>query len=167
MDGRMDAVVTWIQGTPVSEALRQSQYAFPAGETLHFVGLAMLFGFVAILDRRMLGVARQLPLASLHRILPWGVTGFTITFATGLLFIFATPEQYLNDWVFWSKMLFVALAGVNVLIFYAGGIYRLVETLGPGEDAPPPAKAIAATSLVLWIGVMFFGRMLPFLGVAF
>lgn len=163
----MDAVITWIQGTPLNAALVQSIWAFPAGETLHFIGLAMLFGFVAMLDLRMLGVAKQIPLAPLHRLLPWGVTGFLITFSTGLLFIFATPEQYLKDWVFWSKMLLVALAGVNVLVFYTGGIYRLVEALGPGQDAPVPAKMIAVTSLCLWVGVMFFGRMLPFLGSAF
>jgi hypothetical protein len=163
----IDAVVQWIHGTWMSKALVASPYAFPAGETLHFVGLAMLFGFVATIDLRMLGVAKNLPLAPLHRLLPWGVAGFVMTGLTGLLFIFTSPEQYLHDWVFWSKMSFIALAGANVLSFYVGNIHREVEALGPGDDAPPRAKAIAVTSLLLWIGVMFFGRMLPFLGEAF
>lgn len=163
----IDAVIAWIQGTSISAAVVQSPWAFPAGETLHFIGLAMLFGFVATIDLRMLGFGKQLPLAPLHRLLPWGVAGFLLTLATGVLFIFATPEQYLKDWVFWSKMLLVVLAGLNVLVFYAGGIYHQVEALGPGDDAPPPARAIAVTSLFLWVGVMFFGRMLPFLGNTF
>lgn len=163
----MQPVVTWIQGTAISRALVESPWAFPAGETLHFIGLAMLFGFVAVLDLRMLGVAKQLPLAALHRLLPWGAAGFALTLLTGLLFIFSTPNQYLEDWVFWSKMGLIVLAGVNVLVFYAGGIYRQVERLGAGESAPAPAKLIAATSLSLWVGVMFFGRMLPFLGGTF
>jgi hypothetical protein len=92
---------------------------------------------------------------------------FALTLLTGLLFIFSTPNQSLEDWVFWSKMALIVVAGLNVLVFYAGGIYRLVEQLGPGEDAPGPARFIAATSLSLWLGVMFFGRMLPFLGGTF
>jgi hypothetical protein len=64
-------------------------------------------------------------------------------------------------------MLFIALAGTNVLAFYFTGIFRTVEKLGPGEEAPGSAKVIAAVSLFLWIGVMYLGRMLPFLGDAF
>ena len=66
-----------------------------------------------------------------------------------------------------AKIAFIGLAGVNVLAFYGSGLYRQVETLGPGEDAPSGARLVAVTSLALWIGVMFWGRMLPFLGEAF
>jgi hypothetical protein len=163
----MQSFITWLGHTPVSIAIKSSAWMFPAGETVHFVGLAMLFGFVAALDLRMLGVGRQIPLHYLHRFLPWGVTGFCMTMASGLLFITAAPEQYLLSWVFWSKIVFVVLAGVNVLLFYLSGIYERVETLGPGEDAPGSAKMIAGVSLFLWVGVMFWGRMLPFLGTAF
>lgn len=55
----------------------------------------------------------------------------------------------------------------NVLLFYVTGVFRNVEGLGPGDDAPLAAKVIAAVSLFLWIGVMYLGRMLPFLGDAF
>ena len=47
------------------------------------------------------------------------------------------------------------------------GVFHQVESLGPGEDAPLGAKIIAVVSLVLWVGVMYLGRMLPFLGDAF
>jgi hypothetical protein len=151
----------------VHAAIVSSQWAFPIGEILHFIGLAMLFGFVAALDLRMLGVGKQIPLAWLHRFLPLGAAGFLLTLLTGLLFIAAVPDQYLLSWVFWSKIAFIGLAGVNVLAFYGSGLYRQVETLGPGEDAPSGARLVAVTSLALWIGVMFWGRMLPFLGEAF
>jgi hypothetical protein len=167
MHDAVESFMVWLGGTSVSTAIASSRWMFPAGETLHFVGLAMLFGFVAALDLRMLGIGKQIPLAVLHRFLPWGVTGFGLTLATGVLFIVAAPDQYLLSGVFWAKILFIALAGANVLLFYASGIYETVESLGPGEDAPGGAKAIAATSLFLWVGVMFWGRMLPFLGIAF
>ncbi len=167
MHDQMQLFIVWLSQTPASHYAKSSAWMFPAGETIHFVGLAMLFGFVAALDLRMLGVGKQIPLQYLHRFLPWGVTGFVMTMATGLLFIVTAPDQYLLSWVFWSKIVFIALAGLNVLLFYASGIYKTVEHLAPGEDAPHNAKVIAVASLFLWVGVMFWGRMLPFLGVAF
>jgi hypothetical protein len=46
-------------------------------------------------------------------------------------------------------------------------VFQRVEHLEPGENAPFAAKIIAATSLFLWLGVMCFGRLLPYLGDAF
>src|SRR5262249_33732852 len=64
------------------------------------------------------------------------------------------------------KLLFIGLAGVNVIVFYVTGLYRRVDGVGAGGDVPGPAKVAAAVSLFLWIGVMFWGRMLPFIGHA-
>lgn len=163
----MQSVIDWLNTTRLHAVMVDSQWAFPAGETLHFIGLAMLFGFVAALDFRMLGVGKQIPLHYLHRFLPFGVAGFVLTLGTGLLFIVAVPDQYLLSWVFWSKIAFIGLAGVNVLAFYASGLYAQIQALGPGEEAPSAARIVAATSMFLWVGVMFWGRMLPFLGEAF
>jgi hypothetical protein len=60
----------------------------------------------------------------------------------------------------------MALAGINALLFELTVLPR-IHVLGPFDEAPSAAKLIAATSLALWIAVMFFGRMLPFLGEAF
>jgi hypothetical protein len=69
--------------------------------------------------------------------------------------------------VFWLKIAFIALAGVNVLLFYATGLSRRVDEVGAGEDVPGAARVVAAASLFLWFGVLYWGRMLPFLGGAF
>ena len=142
-------------------------WVWPASETLHFIGLAMLIGVVGLMDLRLLGLAKRLPFAPLHRLLPWGIAGFGICLVTGSLFFAGDPFQYIHNPVFWFKLLFIILTGANVLAFYLSGVFRRVEDLGRGEDAPLAAKLIAATSLVLWVGVMYLGRMLPFLGDAF
>jgi hypothetical protein len=115
----------------------------------------------------MLGMAKRLPFAPLHRLLPFAIAGFCICLGTGSLFFAGDPFQYIHNAVFWFKLLFIFLAGINVIVFYASGLFRKLEDLGPGEEAPFSAKLIAVTSLVLWIGVMYLGRMLPFLGDAF
>jgi len=157
----------WLKTTSLSEFVIHSSWVWPAGETLHFVGLAMLIGVIALMDLRMLGMAKRLPFAPLPRLLPFAIAGFCICLGTGILFFTGDPFQYIHNPVFWFKLLFIFLAGINVVVFYASGLFRELEDLGPGEDAPFSAKLIAALSLVLWIGVMYLGRMLPFLGDAF
>jgi hypothetical protein len=65
-----------------------------------------------------------------------------------------------ND-AFKMKLLFMTCAGINVLLFYTT-VYHRIKVLGPGDDAPAPAKTMAAVSLVCWIGVMSCGRLLTF-----
>ena len=158
----------WIHGTRLSWAVAGGYpWVWPACETLHFIGMALLIGIVGLLDLRMLGLLKGLPVQPLNRLLPWGIFGFAMNMATGFLFFAGDPFQYIHNNVFWLKMLFVTLAGVNVGVFYLTGLSRRVESVGGGEEVPGAAKLVAATSLFLWIGVMYWGRMLPFLGDAF
>lgn len=163
----MEQVSAWLSSTAVSQYIIDQRWIFPGCEIFHFVGMAMLIGFAMTLDLRMIGVARNMSLGPLHRLLAFGLTGFAITAVTGVGFVVAAPSQYLPNGVFWFKMLFLLLAGLNIGVFYTTGIYQTVETLGPGEDAPMPAKVVGAVSLFLWAGVLFWGRMLAFLGIAF
>jgi len=52
----------------------------------------------------------------------------------------------------------IMLLGLNVAAFYLTGAFDSVRDLGPGDDAPPFAKWIAATSLFLWFAVITLGR---------
>jgi hypothetical protein len=157
----------WLEATSVSRAVTHYSWIWPTCETLHFIGLALLFGNVGVLDLRLLGALKQLPVAPLNRLIRWGVLGFVINLLTGLVFFVGAPSQYVANIAFAFKLIFMVLAAVNLAAFYATGIARTVDGLGPGDDAPASAKIIAATSLFLWVGVMFWGRMLPFIGNAF
>ena len=153
--------VRWLEDTPVADFINNTFWAWPAIENFHFLGLALLVGMIGLLDLRMLGLATSIPPAALHRFVSVGVAGFVLCLITGALFFTAKPDLYIHNPAFYLKMLFVVLAGVNVGVFYLVA-FRDVERLGPGDSAPPAAKAIGAISLILWIGVICFGRLLPF-----
>jgi hypothetical protein len=163
----VEAFARWINGTWVADFVNGLPWTWPICETLHFLGMALLIGTVGLLDARMLGVFKGLPGGPLARLAPWGVAGFVINLVTGFLFFAAAPGQYIDNSVFWYKMLFIALAGANVLVFYVTDLARRVEALQPGDAAPLGAQLVAGSSLFLWFGVIFWGRMLPFIGNAF
>jgi hypothetical protein len=163
----MQAFAVWLAATRYSAFVNGHQWVWPACETLHFIGLALLIGNVGLLDLRLLGFAKGLPFVALNRFVRWAVLGFVINFATGVTFFIGNPFQYVHNIAFGYKLAFMALAGVYVLVFYATGLFRTLVALGPDQDAPLLAKVIAATSLCLWIGVMYMGRMLPYIGNSF
>ena len=162
----MEPVWVWLKNSSASHLIINVPWVWPACETLHFIGMALLMGVIGVIDLRMLGVLKRVPFAPLHRLLPWGIAGFIINLITGFMFFAGDPYQYKDNIAFLFKMLFIVLAGINVLIFYLIP-FRQVEAMGPGDDAPMFAKVIAATSIFLWFGVMYWGRMLPFIGNAF
>lgn len=163
-----EAFSIWIKTTPVSYFVTHYAWVVPACQTIHFFGLALLFGMVGILDLRMLGVGKRLPLGPLNRAVPlWGFIGFTLNLITGFLLYAGDSVQYYHNIAFRWKMFFIFLAGLNLVAFNITGVSRKVDYVGPGEDPPMLAKVMAGTSLFLWIGVMFWGRMLPFIGTAF
>jgi len=145
----------WVTGTP---------WVWPASETIHFVGLCLLLGVVFLVNFRMLGIVKNISFSALHRLLPVGIIGYLINSVTGMLFFIGTPEQYIQNVAFYWKVLFMLMAGVSVLYFT---VFDEPWSIGPGDDAPAAAKIIAASTIALWLGVMYMGRMLPYLGNSF
>ena len=129
---------------------------------LHFIGLVMIVGAVGALDLRMLGFAKEFPIATTLQLVPWALAGFAINLTTGILAFIGMPEFYTYDMVFWIKIFAILLLGLNAAAFYLTDTFDAVKHMGPGEDAPPLAKIIAASSLALWFAVITLGRYIQF-----
>ena len=126
---------------------------------MHFIGLTLLFGAIAAWDLRLLGMAKRVPIAAFHRLVPFAVLGFAINAPSGSMFLMTEPDQYLYNPAFHFKLLFMALAGLNVVVFYVA-VFRRVSGLAPGVDEPHAVKAFGAASLICWTAVIVCGRLL-------
>jgi uncharacterized membrane protein len=125
---------------------------------LHFIGLALVVGAVGVLNLRLLGFLKRLPVAPLHRLMPWAMAGFGVNLLTGLLAYIGMPGYYTFDIAFWLKILAILLVGLNLAVFYLTDVFATIEGLGPGDDASVFAKFIAGTALLLWFAVITLGR---------
>src|SRR5262245_23635316 len=125
---------------------------------LHFVGLVLLIGTIGLFNLRVLGFAKQVPIAPLNKLVPWGIAGFGINVLTGLLAFIGMPTFYSHDIAFVLKIAAILLAVTTMGVFYLTNAFRDCEAVGPGEDAPLNAKLIAGASLVLWFTVIVLGR---------
>ena len=152
----------WLQTAAIASAfVFDNPWVWPVNEILHFVGLCILFGVILLLDLRMLGVLKGVSFAALHRLLPWAIVGFVINAVTGMMFFVANHSQYVANSAFHWKMVLMLLAGVNFLYVT---VYDEGWALGPDDIPSPLTKLLAVSSIVLWVGVIFFGRWLPYLG---
>ena len=161
----MEAFQPWLVDTlrgakPVAQLMRM-HWTWPICESLHFVGLSMLIGAIGIFDLRLIGIGKKIPIAALHRLIPWGIGGYLLNITTGSMFLMTEPDQYIYNPSFHFKILFMMVAGLNVLAFYSSVFWK-VRVLPPGVDTPLSAKLIGAVSLSMWIGVIIAGRLLTF-----
>ena len=163
-------VAYWLDWPSVAYFFQHYTWGWPLCETLHFIGLCLLVGIVGMFDLRVLGIVKGLPLAPLQRLLRWAVFGFVLCVITGGMFVMGIGANLIGEYPYdilmtdtWLqlKLIFMFLAGANVLAFYLTGAARAVDALGPEDNALPLAKVIAGTSLFLWLGVVYFGRLIP------
>jgi hypothetical protein len=141
-----------------SDAMTFSKWWWTFMMAMHFLGLILIVGTVGLLDIRIMGFIKQLPVAPVHRLLPWGMAGLGINILTGLMAFAGRPDNYIFSIAFWLKMLALMLLGLNAVAFYMTDVFGDVENLKPGEDAAISAKLVAASSLFLWFAVIVLGR---------
>jgi hypothetical protein len=123
-------------------------------------------GTAGVFDLRMLGFLRRLSMPAAMQMRVWAGIGLFINLVTGVLFVAAAPEQYLENVAFYAKLAFLLIAVLNIAVFETTQGRRLL-TVGAGDDTPFTFKVAGTVSIVSWLMVLYFGRMLPFVGNAF
>jgi uncharacterized membrane protein len=150
-------------GRQIGNFIRDTPFVWPSLETLHFIGLSLLIGVLLLADLRMLGIAPSLSLGAIDRLMPWAILGFGINTLTGMLFFLGATDQYTNNPAFYWKLVFLVAAGANTLYFF----FDRGWGAEPGMRVPIMSRVVVVGALFFWVGVMFWGSMLPFIGNAF
>ena len=154
----------FLKTSTIAGFITEKVWGWPALEALHFVGLSLMFGVIIVVDLRILGMIKSVDYSAMHRLLPWGVLGFGINLVSGMLFFITQPEQYIENIALQWKVVLIVLGGINVLYFT---IFDHAWSLKRGEDAPLMGKVMAVVTIAVWIGVIYLGRMMPFIGGSF
>jgi len=156
-------ILVWIHDTAYGALMRDVTWMFPTFQALHLIGMTVLVGIIGIIDLRVLGFAKSLPLAPLHRLIPIAIGAFALNLITGVGFFASEPYSFAVVWAFRIKMLLVLLAGLNALWFEIS-IAPHIDELGAGADASRLAKGISLASLIFWVAIIFAGRFIAFEG---
>src|SRR3954470_2692294 len=151
----IDTLLALLEGSRVAGAIRDSLYFFPLIESLHVIGLTMVFGTIAIVDLRLLGLASpERPFSRVASdVLTWTWAAFALTVVTGVLMFITNASVYYHNFYFRSKMALLALSGLNMFLFSLTS-RRPVRDWDGDPAAPLAGRTIATLSLLFWMGII-------------
>ncbi len=151
--------LSFLESSQVADKIRNSLYLFPLVESCHVLGLTMVFGTIAIIDLRLLGIAStRRPFRRIASdVLKWTWAAFALTVFTGFLMFITNAAVYYHNFFFRTKMALLLLAGINMLMFELTAA-RSMHRWDSDRRAPLAGRTVAAFSLLLWIAIIFLGR---------
>ena len=153
-------MLEWIETTQLGLWLRESPsvWAFPTVLTLHTVGLAVLIGASWVLDLRLLGVGRQVPLTAFRWVFPTIAAGLIVNLLTGVLLFIKNAATWGVALPFFIKMALV-VASVATLL----PIRSLVLRSGDQQrEMGGNARMLAVASILAWAAAVTAGRLLAY-----
>jgi hypothetical protein len=143
------AFSTWIRESP-------SIFAFYFILLFHTIGLSLVVGSNALVDLRILGVARSIPIKPMKPLFSIAWTGLIINIITGILLLIGYPTKALTNPVFYFKLTFIALA-----VFFMWRMNRLFQDSSLDDSTLiSKGKSVAIFSLTFWVCAVSAGRLL-------
>lgn len=134
--------------------LQASAWAYPALEVIHLFGIALLLGNLVLLELRVFGQGRALPVQPLARLsVTVALAGFALAAASGLLMFATQAAELLANRAFTLKMLLLLLAACNAGWFHGRGSLRLLDTV---------ARVQMVLSTLIWLAVLTCGRWIAY-----
>jgi len=156
-------VFTWVQNLAVSQAILTSIWLHPLLLAGHSVGMGVVVGIIFMLDLRILGYVRAIPIETFARLVKLAWAGFVLNLLTGVLMLMAYAHTLATNWTFQVKMVCIVLGGACV--------WLQSRTLGRAQLGSPPeaavsfnsnAKLLAFASLLFWLGAIAMGRLIAY-----
>jgi hypothetical protein len=147
------AYAVWVRESP-------SIFAYTSILSLHAIGLAIIVGINTLVALRLLGYVQEIPLQPLRKLFPWMYLGFAINTFSGASLLAANLSNDLGNWLFLAKLVFIALAMVNLELtrMYVFDRPAVVTSGSASVVLPRHARTFAIASLVLWSLAMVAGR---------
>ncbi len=156
-------IIGFLEDSGLADAIRENDLLFPLIESVHVLAICLVVGSIMAVDLRLLGLASvKRPVSDFTRgILPltWGA--FAVAVASGFLMFMSNATKYLGNGFFVAKLLLIAAAGVNMLVFHF--ISARNQTRWDNQARLPlSARLAGGISMLLWIAVVACGRWIGF-----
>lgn len=155
----MEELTAALAGSDIAQYLRHGRWSYATVNAAHILGIALLVGSVAVLDLRLLGVWKAIPLDLLARpLVPVAAGGLVLAMAAGLLLFAVRAPEYAAMPIFAAKLALIAIGTGSAIG------HHLVHGRSLDHASPAMLRFAGATSLLCWTGALLLGRSLAFAG---
>jgi hypothetical protein len=149
-----------LEASPFGAWARGSSYAYPLANLIHLAGLILLVGGIGLLDLRLAGAFRSLPVRPLEAVLtPLAIAGLALMAPSGFVMFAADARALSGSDAFRLKLILIGLALANAVAYRLAWRRQIAER---GGEPPGPARAMAVVSLLLWLAVATLGRLIAY-----
>jgi hypothetical protein len=157
-------VLVWLEGSPLGHAMRESgAWTYGLVNLAHILGVSSLFGSILVLDLRLLGLWRRVPLASIARpTVTVASTGFVVAAATGLCLITTNATEYAGNPFLLVKFPAIAIGLLNAAVVRTLSGWKAKETRELSSREQPQLAVAGAVSLVSWLTAIAAGRLIGY-----
>jgi hypothetical protein len=156
-------LISYFENSALADSIRENDLLFPFIESVHVVAICLVVGSILAVDLRLLGLASvNRPVSRVTGgILPltWGA--FVVALTSGGLLFISNATKYLGNGFFVAKMMLIAVAGLNMVIFHFIGARDLPKWENDSR-LPLPARLAGGLSILLWVAVVACGRWIGF-----
>ncbi len=160
----MHDTLAWLEASALGHAMRNSGvWTYGLVNLGHILGVSSLFGAVLVLDLRLLGVWRTVPLPSIAGpTVPVATTGFVVAFLTGIALLATKATEYADNPFLFIKLPAIAAGMANVAVVTSRPAWK---AMGVREPTPPERRTLAVcggVSLAAWLTAVGAGRMIGY-----
>ena len=160
----MIAFLAWLEHSPLGHVMRNSGvWTYGVVNLFHILGISTLFGAVLVLDLRMIGLWRTVPLASIAGpTVPLATIGFVMAAVSGIGLLATKATEYAGNPFLLIKFPAIAVALLNVAVVMSRPAWK---SMGRREPTPGDTRTLAlggAVSLVAWLTAIGAGRMIGY-----
>jgi hypothetical protein len=157
-------LLAWLEGSPLGHAMRNAGvWSYGIVNLTHILGVSSLFGAVLVLDLRLLGLWRSIPLASIARpTVPIATTGFIVAALSGLCLLSTNGSEYIGNPFLLIKFpaIFVGLLNVVVLSRLPAWKERETRVISTAEQRQ--LSVFGGVSLLSWLTAIGAGRLIGY-----
>ena len=159
----MNDILILIYSNPIAQTIRENELLFPWVEAIHVLAVALVIGSIALVDLRLIGFrALNRPISIVAKeLLPITWLSFIIAAVSGAILFTSNALSYSQNSYFLSKMILLALAGINMMCFQLI-IGKNLDHWNHLSQLPIAARISGALSLLLWISIVICGRWIGF-----
>jgi hypothetical protein len=148
---QQSAFSTWVQET-----------AYPVVITAHSIGLATLVGLLVIIDLRVIGFGKGMPLPALRKLMIVVWSGFVLNFISGMMLFSIDAKKDFHSTLFRIKILSIVVGLVFGWLIDKSVLTQELKFSSPDARAPGRARVFAAASLLCWVTAIISGRLLAY-----
>src|SRR4029079_16392661 len=153
-------LLVWLESNPLSTWVHESPsvWAQPTVMTLHTMGMGVLVGASWVLDLRLLGISRSIPLSAFRWVFRAVAISLLVNVVTGVLLFMARASLWGTAFPFLIKILLVIASAATLLRCVS---YVLAKAAGQ-RAIDSRARMLAIASILAWTGAITAGRLLAY-----